>query len=663
MLTHSDRQSQAERMPANVAQVVLDTPLPQLDQVYDYEIPAELLGDVVVGSRVRVPLQRGGRVSQGWVVAISDTSSFTGKLSSVTAVLTRAPVLARHIYDLARAVADRSAGVVSDVLRLAVPKRHATAEKQFLALDSPMTAHLPTPGPSAPIYDPDEWLRLRESDSRCFLAADPGVVTTSAGPVPVWALTLARLAYETISSGRSAVIVTPDFRDQACVERALTSLDDSDYWVRIDARLSAQQRFANHLRLLQGRPHVVVGNRSAVYAPVSPDSLIIIWNDGDPSLVEPLSPGAHARDVAFLRSTMWGAPVVVSSHVPTTETQRLLDIGWMNSATPRRPVKPKVELHASPSAPGLSSTAFQRAKLALETGPVLLQVAQPGFSTGAMCQHCRQRASCAHCGGSLYFPSKDAPPACRACGAAAYGWKCPNCSQEKLVPVGAAASRTAEQLGRAFPGVNVIVSDGEHTVLDVPGSPALVIATRGAEPIAAGGYRAVVLLDGNRLLAREGLRVTEDALRLWSNAAALTAADGVVLVHEIEGRVATALVNWSFTEVVRAELSERKVLSLPPVARIASLTASAAVMREVVVTVTAELLEPGIVRTLGPLAIDTQNERLVLQFDYARTDVVSATIKALSIRLAAAPRRGLEREPAQRPRAQLRVRFDDPEVF
>ena len=85
------------------------------------------------------------------------------------------------------------------------------------------------------------------------------------------------------------------------------------------------------------------------------------------------------------------------------------------------------------------------------------------------------------------------------------------------------SERTADELGRAFPGMRIIVADGEHPVMQVDARPALVVATRGAEPIADGGYRAVVLLDGDRMLQADDLRIGESCLRWWSNAAALAA--------------------------------------------------------------------------------------------------------------------------------------------
>jgi primosomal protein N' (replication factor Y) len=81
--------------------------------------------------------------------------------------------------------------------------------------------------------------------------------------------------------------------------------------------------------------------------------------------------------------------------------------------------------------------------------------------------------------------------------------------------------RTAEELGRAFPSIPIRTSSGDRVLAEVPAKPAIVVATPGAEPVVAGGYAAVVLLDTWILLARSDLRASEEALRRWSNAAAL----------------------------------------------------------------------------------------------------------------------------------------------
>ncbi|MFS2031571.1 primosomal protein N', partial [Curtobacterium sp. CT11-45] len=119
-----------------VARVVLDSPLPQLDRLFDYRVPDGLEDDCVPGVRVKVPLRTGARMSDAYVVEIVTEGEYPGELSAIETVVSPVPVLAPEIWSLARAVADRAAGVASDVLRLAVPTRQVRAEKAWLARDT-----------------------------------------------------------------------------------------------------------------------------------------------------------------------------------------------------------------------------------------------------------------------------------------------------------------------------------------------------------------------------------------------------------------------------------------------------------------------------------------------------------------------------------------------
>ena len=119
----------------------------------------------------------------------------------------------------------------------------------------------------------------------------------------------------------------------------------------------------------------------------------------------------------------------------------------------------------------------------------------------------------------------------------------------------------------------------------MPATPALVVATPGAEPVAAGGYAAALLLDGWALLARPDLRAGEEALRRWLGAAALVrSADqgGVVVVLADPALVPVqALVRWDPAGHAARELADRADLALPPAARVASITGTAAAVREI----------------------------------------------------------------------------------
>ena len=210
----------------------------------------------------------------------------------------------------------------------------------------------------------------------------------------------------------------------------------------------------------------------------------------------------------------------------------------------------------------------------MERGPALVQVPRGGYVLRLACGTCRAGARCPACGGPL-SRGRDGATSCRWCARVAAPWTCPACGGSALRMTGVGSTRTGEELGRAFPGVPVVVSGAreDHGVIAaVDSRPRLVVATPGAEPVAEGGYRAVLLLDGAALSSRPQLGAACQALRLWANAAALARADArVILLGGADAAVAQALVRWDHAGFARRELAERAELRLPPAWRCARL--------------------------------------------------------------------------------------------
>jgi len=699
---------------ASVARVVLDSPLPQLDRLFDYRVPAELEDDCAPGVRVRVPLRSGARMADGYVVEVLDEAAnaaahdFPGELSALEAVVSPVPVLAPEVWQLARAVADRAAGVASDVLRLAVPTRQVRPEKAWLARDPDQVP----PAVTAPTIDgyADGVLEaLLTTGGRAAVSAvphpvrllptpavdgtagdgtapdettpdevDPGAVDSPDGDdrgvddrgvwVPGWAATLAQAAAHTLAGERSAVIAVPDFRDVTDLERALLQLVPAERVVRFDAKQTNGQR-ATALLTARSTPVVAIGSRAAVYAPATDLGLIALWDDGDPSFVEQRAPYVHTRDVALVRTAQSGAALLVVSHARSTDVQRLVEIGWMQEVAPHRVRSPKVIPTANqtnadgPAAQArIPSSAWRAAREASRTGPVLVQVASPGFGTGLVCTECGERAHCRVCGGPLGSPRAGATPQCRFCGALAAGYRCPTCGNGRLKPVGQGAQRTADELGRAFPGTRIVVADGSRPIDEVPARPAVVVATRGAEPDVAGGYASVLLLDGDRMLAREGLRVQEDVLRIWTNAAAKGAPGAEVYLVGIGGPLATAMALWRLDVPAHAELADRRELSFPPAVRVATLTGT----DEAVAGAVTALGDMPVGPVLGPVPVEDDptpgTVRAIVRFPYGHGTEVAATLKAEVIRRSST-RRVVAGGAKRRSAPTLRVRLDDAEPF
>jgi primosomal protein N' (replication factor Y) len=212
---------------AGVARVLVDAALPQLDRLLDYRIPDSLEG-VEPGVRVSVPLRSAKRMATAFVIERGADADFPGPLSEVAAVVSPIPVLRPEVWRLARAVADRAAGSANDVLRLAVPPRQVRVEKAWLArgpVDPPVVV--------APSLDGYPGLAdAIDAGERVALRVQPGVTEVQGVGVSRWALTLAQAAAHTLASGRTAILVAPDHRDQDQVERALAALVPAESLLR-----------------------------------------------------------------------------------------------------------------------------------------------------------------------------------------------------------------------------------------------------------------------------------------------------------------------------------------------------------------------------------------------------------------------------------------------
>jgi primosomal protein N' (replication factor Y) len=573
---------------ASVARVVVDVPLAHLDRPFDYAVPEKFAGTVQAGCRVRVRFH--GRLVDGVVWELGDSTEFSGRLQPLSHVPSAEPVLTPQVARLARVVADRYAGTVSDVLRLALPPRRAAAEKK------------PTPVPDALPGPPEPAGFARYPAGPALLGAlaeaRPARAVWTALPGEDWPTRLAELTRAALSGRRGALVVVPDGRDLDRLTAAAAAALPEHSWTVLRADDSPEKRYRAFLAASRGAARVVLGTRAAMFAPVRDLGVVVIWDDGDDVHAEPLAPYPHARDVLVQRAYLEGCAVVVAGTARTAEAALLVESGWaqelvadrtsLRAAAPLvRALGEDVDLARDPAARSarLPSLAHETARRALAAGaPVLVQVPRSGYVPSLACARCRAPARCAHCAGPLGIPSRAGPggariAACRWCARPAATFRCPHCSGTRLRAAVVGEARTAEELARAFPGAGLRVSGRTSGVLaSVPAGPTLVVSTPGAEPVAEGGYGAALLLDSWALLGRADLRAGEETLRRWMNAATLVrpAADGgtVVVAADAAHPVVQALVRWDPAWLADRELADRRELGFPPVTRMAALSGS-----------------------------------------------------------------------------------------
>lgn len=665
-----------------------------LDRDFDYLVPPEM--DEIAQPGVRVRVRFAGRLVDGYLLERLPRTDHTGKMMPLEKVVSAERVLTPEVLRLATAVAARYAGTRADVLRLAIPPRHARTEtggtkKSAAAPDrhvteaassdvvpegsadrseasastavdgsrpAPEAAAVPV-GPdgdrtAGPVIDRDRRASVSVSPAAFDAeiaaaatesAADPGSgIDTSAWsrythgaafvtaltdgrapraawqalPGEDWAARLAELAAAVVAGGRSAVLMVPDQRDlDRLLAECVRLVGDSA--VGLSAGLGPAARYRRWLSVLRGQARVVVGTRAAVFAPVRDLGLIALWDDGDDTYAEPRAPYPHAREVAMLRAHESGAAFVAAGFARTAEIQAVVESGWARDLLADRQVlraaMPRI------SAPGdtdfalerdalarqvrMPGVAFAAARAALrEDAAVLVQVPRRGYVPSLACAKCRTPARCRHCNGPLALPQSStgeaASPQCRWCGLTEAAFRCQACGARALRAMVIGAARTAEELGRAFPGVPIRGSGGGEVVDSVEPGAQVVVATVGAEPLVRGGYGVALLLDGWALLGRADLRATEDTLRRWMGAAALVRPRGqVIVMAEPSLPTVQALVRWDPVNHAAAELEARAEVGFPPAVRLAAIDGTSASI--------AELLDvtqlPPHVEVLGPVPL------------------------------------------------------------
>lgn len=650
-MSTSGRQA-AEQEP--IARVLPMLSVPHLDREFDYLVPAELSDRARPGVRVRVRFH--GRLVDAFVLERRTDTDHVGQLGWLDRVISPEPVLTPEVRRLVEAVAARYAGTRPDVLRLAIPPRHAAAEK---AVSTPALL------PVVDAVDPSGWARYDRGEQflDAIQAGRAARAVWQALPGERWCDRIAEAAAQAVSCGQGVLVVAPDQRDIDMLHRAAVSRVDESAVVTLAAGLGPSARYRRWLSVLRGQGRLVIGTRSAVFAPVERVGLVIVWDDGDDSLAESRAPYPHARDVAMLRAHQLRCAFLIGGYARTAESQALVASGWAHDIVAVRSVvrscAPRVvaiddtgyadERDPAARTARVPSMALNAARTALQRGaPVLVQVPRRGYVPSVACARCRTVARCRHCTGPLALAERGAEGAtCRWCGRMDVVLRCRRCGAGEVRAVVIGARRTAEELGRAFPGFPVVTSAGDAVRREIDAGPALVVATPGAEPQSPDGYGAALLLDSWALLGRQDLRAAEDTLRRWMSAAAMVqsgAAGGVVaVVAESVIPTVQALIKWDPVGHAEAELAARTEVGLPPAVHIAAIdgagVAVAALIEQAGLPAEAELLGPvdlpaGVRRPAGSVPGDQAVRMLIRVRRDEGLALAAALRQAISVRSA-----------------------------
>lgn len=594
--------------PRPIARVAVDMSLPHLDRPFDYLVPDKLAEAAQPGVRVRVRFA--GQLRDGFIIELAQETDSLRSLAPLERVLSPEPVLSAEVARVLRAVADHYAGSFADVMRLAVPPRHAATEKaEPPTLPQPTLDPLPNSTIDAYPTGPEFLAALRRGQS----PRAAWQVVPAHGPIGDWAEGLAAAAQATLASGRGALLIVPDARDLARLTEVCATHFGESAFVTLSADDGPAARYRAFLAVSRGHVKLVLGTRAAAYSPVHDLGLVALWDDGDDLYSEPRAPYPHTREVLALRAQEAKCGALFAAHHRTCEIEQLVRRGWLLplafDAQVQRRHAPAVRLAGDSDwalerdplaqAVRMPRQVFEVIRVGLAAGPVLVQVPRAGYLVVLVCAECRAAVRCPHCHGPVRAGSARA--ACDWCARPVTGWRCPECDHTSWRAPVIGAVRTAEELGQAFPGTKVIQSQGDRVIDRVDGTPALVVATPGAEPVAATGYAAAVLLDADHLLTRADLRASEEAHRRWVNAIGLVrgGADGgtVIAVGPTDAPALQALVRSDPAGFADRELADRASARVTPAQKMATIEGPLAALAELADQLTdpapTTLLPPG----------------------------------------------------------------------
>ena len=646
-------------MTGRIIGVAVDAPL---RRIFDYRVPPGSAVEALPGQRVWVPFGRRRTVGV-IVEVRAESDLPPDKLKAAYAVIDVEPVLDPVLLDLLRWAADYYRHAPGEVIAAALPvalrsgtDAVATSERWTLSAAARTGTLEPLATRALKLREMVLWLEARESAGAGELAAvstrwrdhlrelekrgwvtrlrqdatEPRASRTlpvQAGPellpaqrVAVDAIAAAQGTYAPFvlhgvtGSGKTEVYLRAIEQVVARGEQALVLVPEISLTPQLVERFSA--RFGAPLAVLHsglgdaerlqgwraarsGAAPVVIGTRSAIFAPLARPGLIVVDEEHDASYKQ--QDGFHysARDLALARAQRHAIPVVLGSATPSLESlqrvraqrARLLELP-NRTAGARPPVVQVVDLRLHASTQGIATPTVLAIRRHLDAGgQVLLYLNRRGYAPTLFCPECGWVAPCPRCDARLTVHQRARTLQCHHCGTQQpLPVQCPVCDAE-VKPVGQGTERIEDTLQHTFPGVPLARVDRdavrrrgalEETLRRVQsGEVRLLIGT---QMLTKGHHfpdvSLVVVLNADQGLFgtdfRAAERLAQTIVQVAGRAGRAERAGEVIIQTEFPGHpLLIQLVSGGYDAFARAALEEREKAGWPPFARVAVLRAEA----------------------------------------------------------------------------------------
>jgi primosomal protein N' (replication factor Y) len=270
-----------------------------------------------------------------------------------------------------------------------------------------------------------------------------------------------------LESGRSAILLVPEIGLTPAAAANLHQVFGDEVAI-LHSALSADERAEQWHRIRRGEARIVVGTRSAVFAPVTNLALIVVDEEHDSSYKQEETPRYNGRDVAVMRGKLAGAAVVLASATPSVESYHNAETGKyrlikLEERVERRPL-PEVELvdmrfefQQTGSDQIFSRRLIQEVTDRLERGEqVMILLNRRGYSSVVLCRSCGETLQCKNCSIAMTFHKAADRMECHYCGyRQAVPKRCTACNSEHIYFLGAGSEKVEERLHEAFPQARI----------------------------------------------------------------------------------------------------------------------------------------------------------------------------------------------------------------
>jgi len=420
--------------------------------LYELEQPAE------IGCRVKVKFRT--TEVEGFVVGFPKSAPAGIEVQRVREVLDPAPLLQPDILDLCRWISDYYLAPLGEVLKSALPPGISQKHLDRFDVGTAEPAQKPAP-PFKLTTEQLKALYLLEKTEGFSTVLLHGV--TGSGKTEIYI----QAAEYTLARGNTCLVLVPEIGlTPQLTERFASRFPDRV--AVLHSSLTRKQRIDEWLRIFHGRAPVVVGTRSAVFAPLRNLKLIIVDEEHESTYKQEETPRYHARDTAIMRAQRVGATVVLGSATPSMESfrnaeKKKFEYVHITARVEDRPL-PQVEIvnmREEAAVEGKQAIFSRRLLDAIgerlerkEQTMVLLN--RRGFAAFLLCRHCGFTFQCTSCSVSMTYHRSVDRLLCHYCGLAKRPPnRCPECSSEYIYYVGQGTERIESELRELFPDARI----------------------------------------------------------------------------------------------------------------------------------------------------------------------------------------------------------------